>query len=119
MLEPEADVYLPHDLKCGETLDVYGRKLFLYDCDPFTRVFYEQWHGFTQPHFEIPDPPERKIEILVPPHNGIGTEEDSLGSVYALWPKPPKKDQVQLMTQSSIIIFFFLTVLIIFFIVNI
>lgn len=28
----------------------------------------------------------------IPPYNGFGTEEDSLGSVYNLQPKPPKKD---------------------------
>lgn len=30
--------------------------------------------------------------IIIPPHNGIGSEEDSLGYIYRLVPKPPKKD---------------------------
>lgn len=29
----------------------------------------------------------------VPPYNGYGTYEDSLGSVHALVPKPPRKDE--------------------------
>lgn len=31
-------------------------------------------------------------DIIIPPHNGIGSEEDSLGYIYRLVPKPPKKD---------------------------
>ena len=30
--------------------------------------------------------------MIIPPHNGIGSEEDSLGYIYRLVPKPPKKD---------------------------
>jgi hypothetical protein len=30
--------------------------------------------------------------VIIPPHNGIGDEEDSLGYIYRLIPKPPKKD---------------------------
>jgi len=32
--------------------------------------------------------PEREL----PPYNGFGDEQDSLGYVYRLIPKPPKKD---------------------------
>ena len=32
------------------------------------------------------------LDVIIPPHNGIGSEEDSLGYVYKLVPKPPKKD---------------------------
>ena len=28
----------------------------------------------------------------IPPYNGFGSEEDSLGSVYSLQPKAPRKD---------------------------
>jgi hypothetical protein len=28
----------------------------------------------------------------VPPYNGFGTEEDSMGSVHSLQPKPPRLD---------------------------
>lgn len=33
------------------------------------------------------------IHHQIPPYNGYGTLEDSIGSVYALDPKPPKKDE--------------------------
>jgi len=29
---------------------------------------------------------------MIPPYNGFGDENDSLGYVYRLIPKPPKKD---------------------------
>ena len=32
------------------------------------------------------------IDLQLPPYNGFGDEEDSLGYVYRLIPKPPKKD---------------------------
>ena len=31
-------------------------------------------------------------DIIIPPYNGFGDENDSLGYVYRLVPKPPKKD---------------------------
>ena len=32
------------------------------------------------------------LDIIIPPYNGFGDEKDSLGYVYRLVPKPPKKD---------------------------
>jgi arginine utilization protein RocB len=32
------------------------------------------------------------LDIIIPPYNGFGDENDSLGYVYRLVPKPPKKD---------------------------
>lgn len=37
----------------------------------------------------------------MPPYNGYGTLEDSLGSVYALQPKPPKKDVIKMFTEDQ------------------
>jgi hypothetical protein len=36
--------------------------------------------------------PFKQKGVIIPPHNGIGDEEDSLGYIYRLIPKPPKKD---------------------------
>jgi hypothetical protein len=36
----------------------------------------------------------------IPAYNGYGTPEDSLGSVYALRPKPPKSDMKKLFKQD-------------------
>ena len=32
------------------------------------------------------------LEIVIPPHNGFGSDEDSLGNCLSLLPKPPKRD---------------------------
>lgn len=36
----------------------------------------------------------------VPKYNGYGTEEDSLGSVYQLQPKPPRLDMKKMFKQD-------------------
>jgi len=42
----------------------------------------------------------------VPPYNGYGTPEDSLGSVYSLQPKPPKIDMKKMFKQDMHILRF-------------
>jgi hypothetical protein len=42
----------------------------------------------------------------VPPYNGYGKEEDSLGSVYSLQPKPPKIDMKKMFKQDMHILRF-------------
>jgi hypothetical protein len=34
----------------------------------------------------------KECKFKIPPHNGIGSEEDSLGNCFNLIPKPPKVD---------------------------
>jgi hypothetical protein len=106
MLEPDAEIYMPKDLIVGNEISVYGRNLFIYDCDPFTREFYRRWMDIEQECIKIPDPPERKVDFPIPPHVGVGTEEDTLGSCFALWPKPPKQDLMKLMTKSGMVLRF-------------
>ena len=42
----------------------------------------------------------------VPPYNGYGTPEDSLGSVYSLQPKPPRIDMKKMFKQDMHILRF-------------
>ncbi|CAD7969832.1 unnamed protein product [Amoebophrya sp. A25] len=106
MLEPEPEIYLPMDLEVGGTVSVFGRDLFIYDCDPYTREFYKKWHNKEQGSIEIPQPPNYRVDMPIPPHVGVGTEEDSLGSCFALWPKPPKQDLMKKMTKADMILRF-------------
>ena len=44
---------------------------------------------------------KRAINHEIPPYNGYGSPEDSLGSVFSLQPKPPKKDMTKLFTNDQ------------------
>jgi Ca2+-binding EF-hand superfamily protein len=85
------------DLRTGQTIKLFEREFYIYDCDPFTRNYYKAVHGIDQDPVEKPwtegDPPEHPLrQPTIPPYNGFGTDEDSLGSFKHMVPKPPKKD---------------------------
>jgi len=48
--------------------------------------------GIDQIPIDLKKEKAKKFWQPVPPYNGFGSEEDSLGSVYSLQPKPPRKD---------------------------
>lgn len=47
-----------------------------------------------------------KYTHSIPPYNGYGIEEDSLGSVFSLMPKPPKKDVKKVFSSDMFILRF-------------
>lgn len=94
------------DLITGTTIQLFGRDLFLFDCDAYTRDYYLKTYGKEQATFEKGHTegdgkvvPARAVEY--PPYNGYGTEEDSLGSVKHMVPKPPKKDYAKYIRHAS------------------
>lgn len=126
--ERSEDFYTDRDLTIGSVLHLYGRSFVICDCDTFTKEYYYHKFGienfeplrFTQPvqiqsTSALPAAAEERAltgpapavqsyappEQIVPPYNGFGSEEDSLGSCIALIPKPPKKDFKKLMTHDS------------------
>ena len=79
------------DLRVGSSIDVFGRPLFLYDCDGFTRQYYSRVHGFEQPPSCLR--PDELIEFPTleePPYTGIGDEADSIAAFYTLAPRTVK-----------------------------
>ena len=70
-------------MKCGDFIDVFGRKCFIYDCDAHTKDWYAS-KGFQQTPVSL----QKNVPVYryqaVPPHTGYGTEEDSMGSVMGL-----------------------------------
>jgi len=86
------EFFTPADLVCGRYVNLYSRECLIYDCDPFTRDWYRANMGFEQQSLRLQTEQKSNFEHTIPPYNGYGSEEDSLGYVFSLNPKPPKKD---------------------------
>jgi len=93
------------DLRIGNTINVYGRLLLLCSLDQFTKNYYCENFGLTENDFQpiqLEDPENEIRPKTPPPHNGYGTEEDSLGSYLFLMPKVPKTDFKKLQSFDGI-----------------
>ena len=86
------EYYLPNDLTIGQRVHVFNRDCLIYDCDDFTREWYREVLDITMDPIALKKGRPNILYQPVPPYNGYGTAEDSLGSVYSLQPKPPKID---------------------------
>ncbi len=89
-------------MKINQSINVFGRKVLLTDCDEFTREYYKTKYGVKD--FSPLSYPTReggvRIEKLNPPYNGFGSEADSLASCQKLIPEPPKKDFIKWMAYD-------------------
>ena len=88
----EEKYYVCENLTLGSVIDVYGRHLVLLSCDDFTRDFYKRDLNITQTDVHYLAPRPKKIERIIAPYNGFGSEEDSLANVLHLVPKKPLAD---------------------------
>ncbi|XP_078393473.1 EF-hand domain-containing protein 1, partial [Cetorhinus maximus] len=97
--------YGPRDFIVGQPVTLLGREFFIYDCDEFTKNYY--YHNIRGAEFhpvdviKKPAPPEKK---WIPPYNGFGSIEDSLGNCLSLIPKAPKKDLLKLLQNDKVIL---------------
>jgi len=101
MMEPEPSVYKPEDFIVGETVQVYGRSIFLYDCDQFTREFYIRYTNMNQSKIKVEAAKPVQFQLTYPPHNGFGSEEDSIASCLHLTPRAPRRDINRLMGDAG------------------
>lgn len=92
------------ELKIGGTVEVYNRKLLLHDCDEFTKSFYITYCNRTPEDFapiKIADSELTRPKVKFPPHEGFGSEYDSLQSCLHLIPKPAKRDTMRFIEQEG------------------
>ncbi|KAG8194775.1 hypothetical protein JTE90_017217 [Oedothorax gibbosus] len=95
LFRPLCDVvwFRPEDFRTGKNIVILGKKVFLYDCDPFTRHYYKEHFGIDDMEcIEVLEKPKPQTPKIFPPHNGIGTWDDSLQNCISLFPRRPKKD---------------------------
>jgi hypothetical protein len=103
------EFYGPEDLVCGKYINIFGRECLIVDCDEFTHQFYRERFGLTQNPINSEQKNARLIYNPVPTHYGVGSlgsEEDSMGSVRALQPPVPKKDEQKIFKQDMHILRF-------------
>uniref|UniRef100_UPI0037E71C01 EF-hand domain-containing protein 1 n=1 Tax=Semicossyphus pulcher TaxID=241346 RepID=UPI0037E71C01 len=98
------EYYSPKDFQVGETMKLLGRRFQLYDCDGFTKEYYQKNHPNLELKFiEVPkkvDKPRGKKKE-VPPYNGFGSLEDSLQNCLHLLPEPPKKHVLKMLVNGN------------------
>jgi EF-hand domain-containing protein 1 len=100
------EFYTPPDLVCGARVSIFGRECLIYDCDDFTKDWYRANLSLTQVPIQLKKPRPNIMYQALPQYNGYGTEEDSLGSVHSLQPKPPKVDMKKMFKQDMHILRF-------------
>jgi hypothetical protein len=103
--DQKVQYYTEEDFKIGETIQVYGRNLLISGCDEFTKNFYVMNFNMSPddfPRLTTESAEEDVPKMKPPPHNGFGTEEDSLGSFLYLMPKVPKRDFKKLMENDGL-----------------
>jgi hypothetical protein len=100
------DFYHFTDFYIGAVLNVYSRQLVVHEADGATREFYDIMENpLSEADLSFADQAVIEFSRELPPHNGFGSEEDSLKScVGPLCPNnPPSRSNV---FESRVLSFF-------------
>lgn len=100
------EYYTPTDLVLGNVIHIYGRDVLLVSCDDYTTQWYKDNEGIEQVALKVEKSKKDLKYAPVPKYNGFGTEEDSIGSVKALVPKAPKKNEQKIFKNDMHILRF-------------
>jgi len=95
--------------RVGTYINIYGRNMFIHDCDAFTRDYCNRVLGYSQGDtnkINIAEPEEALPQMELPPHNGFGSMLDSQQNCTSLIPKPPKRDLYKIMANEKKILRF-------------
>ncbi|KAK9686909.1 DM10 domain [Popillia japonica] len=96
------EYYQPKDFLVGDTVFVLGRRMFLYDCDDFTRNYFRKVLCIEQkPSISIEKKKKTSPQRPMPPHDGLGSLEDSLQNTITFMPKPPRKDVLRQVLNTN------------------
>nr|XP_012216880.1 PREDICTED: EF-hand domain-containing family member C2-like [Linepithema humile] len=94
-----ADYYKDNELSIGAEINVFGRRIVITDMDAFTKKYYRIKYGLDD--FAPLIRPRRddelcqKMEKYIPPYNGFGSYDDSLGNCFTMIPIAPKTDFIK------------------------
>ncbi|XP_034832363.1 EF-hand domain-containing family member C2-like [Maniola hyperantus] len=106
---PQFASYSPADLSIGAVINVYGRKVVLTDCDPFTKEYYRVTYGFDA-FTPLPLPKDEGTECIssnmaerqLPPWNGYGSYDDSAENCRTVEPKAPHRDFMKFLNKDRV-----------------
>ncbi|XP_050598215.1 EF-hand domain-containing family member C2-like isoform X2 [Bombus affinis] len=93
------EYYKENELSIGAQVNIFGRIIVITDMDAFTKEYYRKKYGLDD--FTPMERPRNvgeicvKVERYIPPYNGFGSYEDSLGNCFRVIPQPPKTDVVK------------------------
>lgn len=99
----DEDYYNETDFRVGQVITVYGRDLLIADCDEFTHNWYMKHYNVDQKagRIDLSEDVPPKPPVAIPPHIGIGTEEDTLESWKHLVPRAPRVDFAKLRNATG------------------
>eukprot|EP00285_Hemiselmis_virescens_P014834 CAMPEP_0173403448 /NCGR_PEP_ID=MMETSP1356-20130122/56846_1 /TAXON_ID=77927 ORGANISM="Hemiselmis virescens, Strain PCC157" /NCGR_SAMPLE_ID=MMETSP1356 /ASSEMBLY_ACC=CAM_ASM_000847 /LENGTH=633 /DNA_ID=CAMNT_0014363981 /DNA_START=26 /DNA_END=1924 /DNA_ORIENTATION=- len=83
------------DIMIGNMVPIFGKRVFIYDCDDFSRRYLEKVSGPVDAPIPISEPALQIPRLPTPPSNGLGSEEDSIQNCRMLRPKPARKDMAK------------------------
>ncbi|KAG7508314.1 hypothetical protein JOB18_009657 [Solea senegalensis] len=105
--EDVEEYYTPVDFQLGQRITLWSKNFFLYDCNAFTREYYQyNYPRMKMTPIEMPMAvikevhPDRKKLPEIPPYNGYGSLEDSLQNCLCLIPKPPRKNVLKMLEND-------------------
>lgn len=85
------EFYTPRDLLVGNYINIYNRNCLITDCDDFSKRWFKANLGLDVVPIKLKRNPAQKVIHPIPPHNGFGSEEDSMRNVLSLNPQSKLK----------------------------